>query len=131
MVKSEPEKKNSEMAETVDYQALQSLVDAIGLDTMSSVFELFVIDAAEKVQLIQQHVQEDSALGLRESAHSLKSASANLAMTELATLAAELEALALGSEEMVERTHQLSNKLPEALQQATSDMQHWLTTQAS
>ena len=77
---------------TIDSPQLTMLLDLLGVEKMQHVRESYLVDSAEKMSALGPCIQSQDWQAVYQLSHSLKSASANLALSDLAGLYAQIEA---------------------------------------
>ena len=76
----------------IDSQQLTTLLEILGAERLALVRQSYLSDSASKMQALGQSVAEQDWHAVNQLSHSLKSASANLALLSLADLLAQMEA---------------------------------------
>lgn len=95
----------------VDRTQLQTLIDIIGRETLVRVKESYIEDSQAKLIALGKAVAEKQLKEVDQLSHSLKSASANLALTSLADVFAQLELLSgQGQEEPLDALFEQANQ---------------------
>lgn len=79
---------------SVDIQQLTALVELLGVDTLTKVRSSYIQDSQTKMVELATAVEQGDTKTVEQLSHSLKSASANLSLTRLAELFAQMEAQA-------------------------------------
>lgn len=82
----------------LDTQQLTMLLDILGREMLQKVHQSYLADSQTKMQQLQQAIAESDCPTVDHLSHSLKSASANLAMSDLASIFAQMEAQAAQGE---------------------------------
>ena len=82
----------------VDQIQLKTLKDILGSETLHRVKESYIEDSQPKLELLGNAVESLDFATIEQLSHSLKSASSNLALSELARLFANMEAAATQQE---------------------------------
>ncbi|WP_158541176.1 Hpt domain-containing protein [Marinomonas piezotolerans] len=78
----------------IDTAQLQNLINLLGADMLQRVRQSFLEDSEPKIAQLKHAIAERDFAAIEQLSHSLKSASSNLALTELAAELAQLEAQA-------------------------------------
>lgn len=78
----------------LDTNHLKTLQDILGADILKKVRASYLEDSAPKIERLGEAIAQQDFTNVNTLSHSLKSASANLAMLELADIFAQLEAQA-------------------------------------
>ncbi len=78
----------------VDQTQLKTLQDIIGKETLQKVQRSYIEDSEPKLSALGDAIETEDFATIEQLSHSLKSASSNLALSGVAEVFAQLEALA-------------------------------------
>ena len=79
---------------SVDQTQLKTLLEILGKDTIRRVKESYIEDSHPKLDYLGKAITDGDFEAVEQLSHSLKSASSNLALSGVAEVFAQLEALA-------------------------------------
>ncbi|MFD1382893.1 Hpt domain-containing protein [Rhodanobacter aciditrophus] len=75
----------------IDTDQLQSLISILGKETLVRVRQSYLEDSEPKLAQLKQAVETNQLASVEQLSHSLKSASANMALSDLAKCFADME----------------------------------------
>lgn len=99
----------------VDTQQLQTLLDLLGVETLTKVRDSYIQDSQTKMVELRAAVEQQDLESVSQLSHSLKSASGNLSLNRLAELFAQMESQSNQGE---------ASQLNELYQLADTEYQH-------
>lgn len=110
----------------VALEAIHSLQTEGNEDILTRIINIYLSDAPQQMIKLQQALDDQDAVGLRNIAHSLKSSSANLGAMQLSALFKELEEKArlnslLGTGELFDRAEIEFSKVAGQLKKQRAD----------
>ncbi|MCB5161714.1 Hpt domain-containing protein [Marinomonas algarum] len=105
----------------IDTQHLNSLTEVLGTSMVNDIRLAFEADSAEKMPLLQQAWTERNHAALREASHSLKSASLNMGLSDMATQCQLIESAAAQQEE--QGIQAIIDRLPSLLTASLAELE--------